>query len=491
MSSLQASFSRARRTLPPLAAVALATVLLLAGCATPMSASTPSAAVAVPDRWSASPSGSDAVSLQDWWRRFGDETLVGLVAEALDANTDLQSARAALRQARASLDVTRAGAGPSVGAGLSAQRSKSGESAAGNRFQAGFDASWEPDIFGASRAAIDASAADVRASESGLAHTRVSLAAEVAVGYIELRSLQQRLAIASRNLALQQETAQITRWRVQAGLASSLDQEQAVTALEQTQAQIPALQASVSQSIHALSVLTGQPPAALQARLEDARPIPRPPQTLAVSLPAETLRQRPDVDAAARQIEAALARRRAADAARYPSLQLSGSLGLSALTLGGLGSGATVANALLASLSVPLFDGGAARARVDVQDAALEQAALAYRGAVLTALQDVEDALVALTADRERLARLQAAAEAADRAELLARQRYTSGLIDFSSVLETQRSLLSVQDSVATVQASLSADHVRLYKALGGGWQPDAAASTDAARKPQASSTKP
>ncbi|MEZ5664219.1 MAG: efflux transporter outer membrane subunit, partial [Burkholderiaceae bacterium] len=345
--------------------------------------------------------------------------------------------------------------------------------------------------FGASRAAIDASAADVLASESGLAHTRVSLAAEVAVGYIELRGLQQRLAIASRNLALQQETAQITRWRVQAGLASSLDQEQAVTALEQTQAQIPALQAGVSQSIHALSVLTGQPPATLQARLENAQPIPRPPQTLAVSLPAETLRQRPDVDAAARQIEGALARRRAADAARYPSLQLSGSLGLSALTLGGLGSGATVANALLASLSVPLFDGGAASARVEVQDAALEQAALAYKGAILTALQDVEDALVALAADRERLARLQAAAEAAANAELLARQRYSSGLIDFSSVLETQRSLLSAQDSVATVQASLSADHVRLYKALGGGWQPDAAASTDAARKPQASLNKP
>ena len=246
-----------------------------------------------------------------------------------------------------------------------------------------------------------------------------------------------------------------------------------MAANEQTQAQIPALQASVAQSIHALSVLTGQPPAQLQARLDAAATIPQAPDALVLALPADTLRQRPDVRTAALRVEAALARRDQAEAARYPSLRLSGSIGLSALTLSGLGSGATVANALLGSLSAPLFDGGAARARVEAQDATLEQARIAYQAAVLGALRDVEDALVSLRGNRERLARLRAAAEAAANAELLARQRYGSGLIDFRSVLDTQRTLLSAQDSVASVQASLSADHVRLYKALGGGWQPE------------------
>lgn len=448
--------------------------MLLAGCASTTDTTHPAVTpVAVPSQWSAAAAGSDASDLRSWWTRLGDDTLSQLVGEALSANTTARSAQAALRQARASLDVSTATAGPAISASGSAQRSKSGDNPAGNRFQAGFDASWEPDIFGASRATVAAAEADALVAETSLANTRVSLAAEVAVTYIELRGLQQRLAIARRNLALQQETGQITRWRVQAGLASSLDLEQAVAALEQTQAQIPALQASVDQAMHALAILTGQPPAGMGAHLATVQAIPVAPDTLALSLPAETLRQRPDVAAAAHRVEAALARRSAAEAARYPSLRLSGSVGLSALTLSGLGSGATVANAMLASLSMPLYDGGAARARVQVQDAALEQAALAYRGAVLTALQDVEDALVSLRGNRERLLRLQAAAEAAANAELLARQRYGSGLIDFRSVLDTQRTLLSAQDSVASVQASLGADHVRLYKALGGGWQPD------------------
>lgn len=456
-----------------LRASTLSAAVMLAACATNPGHQPADTAVQIPPGWSAAPVGTDADSLAGWWTRLGDQTLTQLVAEALSGNTTVRSAQAAVRQARATLDVTRASAGPTLGASGSAQRSKSGDNPAGNRFQAGFDASWEPDLFGGNARGVDASLADARAAETTLADARVSLAAEVAVTYIELRGLQQRLAIARRNLALQQETLQITRWRVQAGLASSLDLEQSVAANEQTQAQIPALQASVAQSIHALSVLTGQPPAQLHTRLDTTAAIPQAPDALALTLPADTLRQRPDVRTAALRVEAALARRDQAEAARYPSLRLSGSIGLSALTLSGLGSGATVANALLGSLSAPLFDGGAARARVEAQDATLEQARIAYQAAVLGALRDVEDALVSLRGNRERLARLRAAAEAAANAELLARQRYGSGLIDFRSVLDTQRTLLSAQDSVASVQASLSADHVRLYKALGGGWQPE------------------
>jgi len=218
-------------------------------------------------------------------------------------------------------------------------------------------------------------------------------------------------------------------------------------------------------------VLTGQAPGALDGALAAAAPVPQPGAALALAIPAETLRQRPDVRAAEQRIAAALQRVSQADAARYPSFSLSGSVGLRALTLGALTGGGAVTSALLGSVSVPLLDGGAARAQVRVQEAALEQARVAYEAAVLTALQDVENALAALQGDRERLTRLQAAAEAAGNAALLAQQRYRSGLIDFQSVLETQRTLLSTQESQAITATSVAADHVRLYKALGGGWQ--------------------
>ena len=302
----------------------------------------------------------------------------------------------------------------------------------------------------------------------------MSLAAEVASGYINMRGLQRRLAIARSNLDTQSETLQITRWRNQAGLASSLEVEQAISTTEQTRAQIPALQTSVTQALNALAVLTGRAPGQLSAELSLAAPVPPPPPDLALAFPADTLRQRPDVHAAELRVRAAVDRIAVADAARLPGFRLSGSLGLSALTLGSLTNGASLVQSLLASVSAPLFDGGAGRAQVRAQQAAMEQTLATYEGVVLSALQEVEDALVAIQGDAERLQRLQTAATAATQAELLARQRDTSGLIDCSTVLTTQGARLSTQDSVAIAQATLSADHVRLYKALGGGWKPDA-----------------
>ena len=462
--------------------LALTVALLLSACASlsPTGAALPD--TPLPARWSA-PGGSitqgaSAQALAQWWQRFDDPALTALVTQALQANTNVRGAQAALLQARAQRDVQAATLGPSLGASGSAQRSRSGDTDATNRFQAGFDASWEPDVFGGNQSGVNASEADTRAAETSLADVQVSLAAEVAVTYIELRSLQTRLAIARSNLAAQTETLQITRWRVQAGLASSLDLEQAVAASEQTAAQLPSLQTGVAQALSGLAVLTGQAPgtleATLQAGLTTPAPIPQAPAALALALPAETLRQRPDVRTAEHRISAALARVSQADAARYPSFRLGGSLGLSALTLSTLGNGASVVSSLLASVSVPLLDGGAAVARVRAQEAALEQARTSYQGTVLAALKDVEDALVSLQGNQERLVRLQAASGAAANAELLARQRYESGLIDFRAVLDTQRTLLSTQDSVATTQANLSADLVRLYKSLGGGWTPEA-----------------
>lgn len=457
----------------------LALAVLLSGCASPSPRATVLPQAQVPVAWSgggATPAA--ATSLAQWWQRFDDPMLGSLVTQALQANTTVRSAQGALQQARALRDVSSANLLPKLSAAGSAQRSKSGSSEASNLFKAGFDASWEPDVFGGKRSALNATEADAQAAQASLADTQVSIAAEVAVTYIELRGLQARLAIARNNLASQNETQQITDWRVQAGLASSLDLEQARAASAQTNAEIPTLQTNAAQAQHSLAVLTGQAPGALRALLTTTGPLPQAPSELALSIPAETLRQRPDVRAAEHRISAALARVSQADAARYPGFQISGSLGLSALSLGSLTTTGTVVNALLASVSVPLFDGGAARAQVRAQEAALEQTRVSYQATVLTALKDVENALVSLQGNRERLARLQTAADAATNADLLARQRYTSGLIDFRAVLETQRTLLSTQDSVESTRASLSADHVRLYKALGGGWTPELETAT-------------
>lgn len=471
--------SAARR--PSLALAAALVALALAGCATTQRPEAAVPAMAVPATWSPNhlvfTPAADPQSLARWWQGLGDAQLSALVEQALQANPSLASTQSALRQARAQRDVTAAGLAPSVDGSGSAQRSRSGNST-GNSFSTGLDASWELDVFGRLASGVAASDADVRTAQATLEGARVSLAAEVALSYIELRNLQQRLAIARSNLASQQETLQITDWRMQAGLTTSLATEQARAQAAQTAAQVPALEASLAQTRHALAVLTGQNPAALDAQLAAVVRVPQAPDALALQIPAETLRQRPDVIAAEARIAAALARVSQADAARYPSFRLGGSLGLRALTIGALTQGSSVVSSLLGSISVPLLDGGAARAQVRVQEAGLEQARLNYASTVLTALQEVEDALSALQGDGARIEQLRVAAEAAANAALLAQQRYNSGLIDFQTVLETQRTQLAAQDSLANAQATLTSDHVRLYKALGGGWTPAAAESS-------------
>jgi multidrug efflux system outer membrane protein len=457
--------------------------LALCGCGSMMARQVAPIDIDVPAAWSAADVSvaGGTTSLAQWWMRFDDPLLGRLVVEALQANTSVQSAQAALRQARALRDVSAAALWPAVGGAATARRGAAGGRTTGSSFAAGLDASWELDIFGANRSALDASEASARASAASLGDVRVSIVAEVALDYIALRGAQTRLSIADDNLASQLETLQLTQWREQAGLVSSLEVEQARSAAEQTRAQLPTLRSLIGQTSHALAVLTGQPPAALSAVLAAPGPVLRVDAGLALSLPAETLRQRPDVRAAEDQLRAALARVAQADAALAPNFHIGGSVGLAALTLGTLTSGSAVVGAVLAGVSMPVFDAGALRAQVRAQEAALDQARAAYEAAVLTALKDVEDALVALRGARERLSTLQRAADAAGNAALLARQRYSSGLIDFQTVLDTQRTQLSTQDSVVGASSELSANHVRLYKALGGGWRPDAGDASPAA----------
>jgi outer membrane protein, multidrug efflux system len=448
-------------------------LLTLNGCALLNPSHPELAKVEVPAKWSVveAVAASSSTSLNNWWQRFNDPLLVNLVQQSMQSNTSVNSAKSALQEARALRDVAAATLLPMLDTSASAGRSKSGHNSAVNNFSAGLDASWELDIFGANRSGLNASEATAQASEASLGDVQVSIAAEVALDYISLRNAQTRLAIANSNLTSQLETLQITEWRTQAGLVSSLDAEQARVSAEQTRAIIPPLQTSIAQMSHALAVLTGQPPAALLQQLSTANPVPQAANDLALNFPAETLRQRADVRAAEYRVTADLAKLAQADAARLPNFSLSGSLGLSALTLGSLTSGSSVVSSLLANVAMPLFDGGSRRAKVRAQEAVLAQTRLSYKATVLTALQEVEDALVALRGDIQRVSRLKLASESASNAALMARQRYDSGLSDFQIVLETQRSLLSTQDNVASANADVSSDHVRLYKALGGGWQ--------------------
>lgn len=445
--------------------------LLLSGCAT-LGPDYQAPAMAVPQAWYAAPPHSPAdgpASIERWWRQLGDVQLSALVEQALRANPDLQAARAAVQASRALERVARAGQAPSVGASGATSASRRGDAAVNESWTAGLDAGWEIDVFGGVRRGIEAAQADREAASASLANTHASLAAEVALNYVTLRTSQARLAIARRNLAAQQETLQLTDWRTQAGLASSVDLEQARTNTEQTRAQIPSLQTAINSAANRLAVLTGEAPGALQATLADGG-LPALSTAIAVGIPAEVLRQRPDVQAAERALAAETARIGVAEAARWPGFKLSGSIGLEAATFGALGNGASVLRTLAAGVSGVLFDGGALAARVDQQTAVREQRLHSYRSTVLAALEDVENALTALDNTARRREALAAASTAARNANLLAADRYRSGLIDFRTVLETERSLLSTEDSLASAEGERLTALIQLYKALGGGW---------------------
>jgi outer membrane protein, multidrug efflux system len=448
-------------------------LLLACACATP-TAPESRYTVDLPAGWSvaaadAAANQATALDAGPWWARFGDTTLSTLAVQAAQHNTRIQTAEAALRQARALRDVSAAALSPTLGLSAQAQRGKTGRAAPSTNFSAGLNAAFEPL---ADRNGLDASEGSLRAQAAQLGSVQVAVATELGLAYVDLRSSQARLVIAQANLASQQQTLEIVQWRLQAGLVTPGDTDQARSAVAQTAAQLPLLRTRIEQAAHALAVLTGQAPASLWAQLRSAQPLPKPAADLALSLPADTLRQRADVRAAEHEVDAAWSRVAQADAAQRPTLKLGGSLGLNALTLSGLGSAGALSTAVFSSVAWPLFDGGALRAQARAQRAAFDSARIAWQATVLAALQSVEDALVKLRDDRDRLLQLQQAAVLSSRAAQLTRQRFSSGLQDFQAVLETQRAAFATEDAVASAQADISADLLRLFQALGGGWRP-------------------
>lgn len=416
----------------------------------------------------------DPQALARWWTVLDDPLLASLVDRSLQGNLDLRQAQARVREARARRGVAAADRFPTINAAGAATRTQGSEETGpgltNELYTAGFDATWELDIFGGKRRATEATQAELEASVEDAGDVLVTLLAEVALNYVEVRSFQTRLSLAEDNLRSQSETYDITRWRRQAGLTTQLDVERARFNLEQTRAQIPVLQTGLAQARNRLAVLLGQAPGALAGELTEARAIPSARPELAVGVPAEVLRRRPDVRRAERRLAAQTAQVGVATAARYPTFTLLGSIGLEALAPGSLLLSEATSSLIGGRVNWTLFDAGRIRQNIDVQTALQEQALIGYEAAVLGALQEVEDVLVAYAEEQARRESLQQATQAAKAAADLASQQYAAGLIDFQAVLDAQRSLLSLQDQLATSEGEVTSNLIRLYKALGGGW---------------------
>jgi len=428
---------------------------------------------------------SGSADLAQWWIGLGDPMLNELIDRALAQNRTLRQALASVAEARARRAVAVGGFWPSLGASAGASRSESeariirdpvGDqdqdivaTSDSELYNVGLDASWELDLFGAKRRALEASTAQLGASEAGLRDALVTLLGDVALNYTAVRTTQSRLEYARRNLESQHELLELTRWRAQAGLASSLDVQQAVSSYEQQRAQIPSLESNLAQGMNRLAVLTGEAPGAVSDQLTPRRAVPVAPLEIAAGVPADILRRRPDIRRAERQLAAQTAQVGVATAALYPSLSLSGSIMLQSPTASDVLDGWRTERAAL-SLSMPLFRGGALRQAVKAQDALVDAALANYEATVLAAYEEVENALDAWTNEQHRRGFLLDAVAGARSATTLARMEYEAGLVDFQTVITVDRQLISLEDSLAVSDGEVTSNLIRLYKALGGGW---------------------
>jgi NodT family efflux transporter outer membrane factor (OMF) lipoprotein len=413
------------------------------------------------------------VELATWWEALGDPLLVDLEQRALAGSRDVAISEARLREARARRKFSRAGLFPAVDAGAGAAHShvERATPESSERYDASLDAIWEIDLFGGLRRDLEAATAELEASEADLHAVRVSIAAEVALAYADLRALQRRLELAHENERAQSETLDLTRWRSEAGLTTVLDVEQARASLEQTRAALPQLRTGIAASTARIAVLAGEPPGALDALLTEPVPVPRPPPAIAVGVPAAALGRRPDVTRAERRLAAETARIGVATADALPRLSLAGSFGVESLATGDLFSSASITRSLIGDLTQVVLDFGRVSATIEAQEAVRDVALAEFEATLLAALEEVENALVALAEEERRRDALAAAVDAASLAAQLSRDQYAAGLVDFEGVLVAERALFNSQDQLAASEGELASNLVRLYKALGGGWE--------------------
>jgi NodT family efflux transporter outer membrane factor (OMF) lipoprotein len=443
--------------------------------------------MAVPDAWH-----TDAVAgleagdapLERWWSVLDDPDLDDLITRAKAANRDLRTGVWRVEEARALRGVAAGAAYPQVEARGAASRSEASDNGAlgdlapdgfdaADLYEVGVGASWEIDVFGRIRRTVESADALLDADVEAYRDVLVSLLAEVASAYVDLRTTQERLRLARNNVDIQNNTLSLTQDRFRVGLVSGLDVAQAEAILASTEALIPQLRTQRELALNRLAVLLGAIPGSLHDELLASPGIPHEPQETATGLPADLLRQRPDVRRAERSLAAQTARIGIATADLYPSFSLTGYLGLEAVD----GSDLFDTGSTTWSFGLPvrwaIFSGGRIRSQIRAEEARTEQALAVYEQTVLRALEEVENALYAYAEETIRRERLRQTVDATERSLDLVMTQYRSGLTNFQNVLDTQRSLLTRQDELAASEGQVTQNLIALYRALGGGWDPE------------------
>jgi NodT family efflux transporter outer membrane factor (OMF) lipoprotein len=465
--------------------------LILAGCKVGPDYRPPQTAVdgafgPLPEKASAQPyvltSGPGQTA--EWWTALNDPVLNSLIEQAVKANHDLRLAAARVREARARRAVAGAAQYPYLDVNAAESRNRFSKTAAPynafnlpgfpwgfDLYQAGFDASWELDLFGAVRRGVEAADADLEASMEDRRSVLVSVVAEVARNYVELRMYQQQLEITDRNLQTQRQSLELTVDRTHKGAATQLDVSQAAAQVSTTEAQLPLLRNLQWQAMHRLAVLSGQQPGALVKTLSAVKPIPAPPAEVPIGVPAELLRRRPDIRRAERDLAAATARVGIATADLYPRFSLTGSFSLQSSNFSDLGRWDSRSFGFGPAVLWPIFDAGRLRAVLQATDAQQEQALVRYEQTVLQSLEEVHDAIAAFITEQDRRKSLQEAVRASQEATDLAEDQYRKGLTDFTTVLDSEQRLYQAQEALVQSESTVTTSLVALYKALGGGWE--------------------
>jgi multidrug efflux system outer membrane protein len=455
---------------------------LLAGCNVGPDYHPPK--TAVPAQWVSPKEGGETnlpPSETAWWKSFHDAELDSLIVRAAQSNLNLRGALGRVREARATARVVSADLWPALDTAASYNRERFSANGfpqfppplplEADVYQAGFDASWELDVFGGTRRATQAARAEVVAAEYSRRNVLITVFAEVARQYVAARAFQRRLAVANDNIKAQEQILALTRDLFAKGLTGDLDVQQADALLASTRAQAPVFESGFRGAVYQLALLLGQPPGAALEELAKAAPIPAAPPIVPVGLPSDLLQRRPDVRQAERELAAATARVGVAAADLYPKFSLTGDVGLQSISASDWFTAGSRFWSAGPTVQWRIFDAGRIRANILVQNARVDQALAAYEQSMLAAFTDVETALTAYAREQTRRQSLAHAAQANEKAVALAGDLYRHGLADFLRVLESQRSLYESQDALIESDQALSADLIALYKALGGGWE--------------------
>lgn len=418
--------------------------------------------------------------LSQWWTLMQDETLNDLIQTALTQNKDLQIARSRVNQARASLGISKATLLPWLDASGSWSRTKYSDNSPYaaqygiyNDYKLGIDASWEIDVFGKQKENVRAASTDLQAQHAELYGTWISLSSEIALNYYSLRTLQERLSIVEDSLAEEQNSVNLLQSKYNAGLINELPLLQAKYTLKQTEAQIPELKTSIAETLTRLAILTGNTPGKLDDELSIKKPLPDINPHSFIGIPAETLRQRPDIHAAERRIAGQIARLKSAKADWLPKFSLTGTLGLESNNSGSLLSiGGSKGFNIFPQITFPLFHAGAIRRNVNLQEERITEYQAEYEQTVLEAAGEVRDVLIASEQEIQHQKSLQEGLQAAEKAKQAAQINFSHGLCDYQNVIDAQKTVLSLREQCAMSHGQEIANAIGLFKALGGGWEP-------------------